>query len=109
MILFWESFQMMMTIWSSTVHVASSHGLEDSASTGMDWIQWWNKALETLVSAENRAQWMLACFGGKGAREGMGVWCMEVSLPLSSCATKLSQVISSWVLLVALSLFALLL
>ena len=99
----------MTTMRLSAVRVASSHGIEDSASMGMDWIQWWNKALETLVSAENRAQWMLACFGGKGAREGMGVWCMEVSLPLSSCATKLSQVISSWVLLVALSLFALLL
>ena len=100
---------MMTTMRLSALRVASSHGIEDLASAGMDWIQWWNEALENLVSAENRAQWMLACFGGVGTREGVGIWHMEVSLPLSSCAMKLSQVISSWVLLVASLLIALLL
>ena len=56
MTLFWLSFRMMTTIRSSPVRVASSQGIEDSASAGTDWTHWWKDARETLVSAENGAQ-----------------------------------------------------
>ena len=86
---------------SSTVQVALSHGMEDSARAGMDWIHWWNVARVTFVSAENGAQWMLACIGAVGAREGVGIRSMAESLTLSSCATKFSQISISWALLAA--------
>ena len=72
--------------------VALSHGMEDSARAGTDRIHWWNVAWVTFVSAENGAQWMLACIRAVGAREGVGVRHMAESLPLSSCATKFSQI-----------------
>ena len=56
MTLFWLSFQMMTTIQSSSVRVALSHEIEDSASAGTDWTHWWKEARVTFVSAENGAQ-----------------------------------------------------
>ena len=101
MVLVWLLFRMMTTMQLSTVRVALSHGMEDSARAGTDWIHWWNVARVTFVSAENGAQWMLACIRGVGVREGVGLWCMAESLPLSSCATKISQISISWALLAA--------
>ena len=76
MVLFWLSFRMMTTMQSSTVQVASSHGMEDTASAGTDWIHWWNVAGVTFVSAENGAQWMLACIGlwGQGRVWASSAW-----------------------------------
>ena len=67
MTLFWASEQMAMMMQSSAVHVASSQGMGEPARAGTDWIHWWKEAQETFVSAENGAQWMLACLGAKGA------------------------------------------